>query len=124
MKNKKILIIDDDKLIKELYRRISEQLGAVGIAASSILEAREKIKEESPFDLIILDLILPHSNGWEILEELKENPDTENIPVIITTGIALSGDEINKLELQSSAIVNKSTFDVNEFTELLKDLLK
>jgi DNA-binding response OmpR family regulator len=80
----KILIVDDNPGIVELLQRKldREGYGVVGCVKSDC--AMEKILAEIP-DLVILDILMPGKSGWDVMEELKSNPDTASIPVIIST---------------------------------------
>ena len=87
-----ILVVDDDpavvrlleiNLVTEGYRVLTAQDGAACVRQALL---------ETP-DLIVLDLIMPHVDGYEALQELKDHPETEDIPIILLTG-KTSIDEI------------------------------
>lgn len=120
---KRILIIDDDKLVRTLYTTITERLGAEAVAVGNAKEARAEMKEGTHFDLILLDLIMSYENGWHFLDELSLNASTADIPVIVMTGASLSQEEIDKLLQKACAVVQKGTFDVDKFRKLLDELL-
>lgn len=83
-KQKKILIIDDEK---DLARMASLRLKANGFSVSEAFTAQEglrKVQEEEP-DLILLDVLLPDGDGYEISQRLKSNPETKDIKIIIFT---------------------------------------
>ena len=61
------------------------------ITAFNGLECLEKVKEDRP-DLIVLDVMMPEMTGFEVLEKLKKNPETESIPVIMLTARAQDSD--------------------------------
>jgi len=90
--NKKILLVDDDASIRELYKLKLSDADFDILEASNISEALKCAKEEQP-DLIFLDILLPEENGLEILRQLKEEDETADIPVIILT---ILKDESNK----------------------------
>jgi len=94
---KKILIVDDDVTLVEMY---SERLKAEGFeveAAPDGVECLLKTKEWKP-DLILLDIMMPKKNGFETLEELKSSPETESIPVIMLSAL-IQGE--NKTRVKS-----------------------
>ena len=88
---RKILTCDDEKHIVRLIQVNLERQGYEVITAFNGLECLEKVKEDRP-DLIVLDVMMPEMTGFEVLEKLKKDPDTENIPVIMLTARAQDSD--------------------------------
>lgn len=85
MDTKKILLIEDDYFINQLYMRILKQVGYKMVLAS---DGAEGIKlADNSYDLILLDIMLPKMNGINVLKKLKENPNTKKIPVILLTNL-------------------------------------
>lgn len=81
---RKILTCDDEKNIVRLIQVNLERQGYEVVTAYNGRECLEKVASEHP-DLIVLDLMMPEMTGFEVLEELKKNPETQNIPVIMLT---------------------------------------
>ena len=79
-----ILIVDDDDDIRHLLKYNLEKEGFITHQASNGLECLERIQEIKP-DLIILDVMMPEMDGWEVLAALQGNERTKNIPVIMLT---------------------------------------
>lgn len=122
MIKKKILIIEDDKFLLKLY---SDKLRRADFeVAESVTgeEALNKISADRP-DLIILDLILPKRSGFEILTELKLNPKTKNIPVIILTNLGQESDIKRGLEMGAADYLVKTDFSMNKLPQLVKEKL-
>ena len=88
---RKILTCDDEKHIVRLIQVNLERQGYEVITAYNGLECLEKVKEDRP-DLIVLDVMMPEMTGFEVLEKLKNDPETENIPVIMLTARAQDSD--------------------------------
>lgn len=88
---RKILTCDDEKHIVRLIQVNLERQGYEVITAFNGLECLEKVKEDRP-DLIVLDVMMPEMTGFEVLEKLKKDPETENIPVIMLTARAQDSD--------------------------------
>jgi len=88
---RKILTCDDEKHIVRLIQVNLERSGYEVIAAYNGAECLEAVKAETP-DLIILDVMMPEMTGFEVLEKLKADPTTENIPVIMLTARAQDAD--------------------------------
>lgn len=87
----KILTCDDEKHIVRLIQVNLERQGYEVITAYNGVECLEKVKEEHP-DLIVLDVMMPEMTGFEVLEALKKDPETESIPVIMLTARAQDSD--------------------------------
>ncbi len=83
---KYILVVDDDPDLVETIAMMLESNGfEVGKAYDGI-EGEEAIKQRRP-DLIILDVMMPRKDGYKLCAELKSNPDTEDIPIILLTAV-------------------------------------
>lgn len=77
----KILVADDEKSIREVMSYMFEERGFITRSARNGKEALEKAIQEKP-DIIILDIMMPEMDGLEAYRQLKENPDTQGIPII------------------------------------------
>ncbi|PIR06957.1 MAG: response regulator [Candidatus Komeilibacteria bacterium CG11_big_fil_rev_8_21_14_0_20_36_20] len=97
-KKAKILFIDDDNFLRKVYKsELSEHNYEVVLAANGD-EGLAKANTEDP-DLIILDMIMPKKNGFEVLIELQGNAKTKNIPVIILSNLGQDDDVKKGLDL-------------------------
>lgn len=81
----KILVVDDHPQIARLLQRVLQTDAHEVITASDGEEALQKIRQEWPA-LVILDVTMPKKNGYEVLHELKSDPATQQIPVIMLSG--------------------------------------
>ncbi len=119
----KILIIEDDKFLRELIARKLLKEGYEIIEAIDGEEGLKKVKEETP-DLILLDLILPGMDGFEVLTKVKDDPKTSLIPVLILSNLGQK-DEIEKgLSLGAVDFLVKAHFTPEEIVEKIKAVLK
>ena len=84
---KKVLVIDDEADIREIVRLYLTDEGCAVIEASNGQEGILKAQTEQP-DLIILDIMLPGINGFEVAKHLKDDPNTQHIPIIILSVLA------------------------------------
>ena len=103
---KKILIIDDDEIARYVFKGYLSDTHFTVIEAVNGVEGLKKAMDEKP-DVIFLDLIMPQMSGFEVLEQLKANPQTALIPVIILSSKLLSEEERAGLAQQAVAIVSK-----------------
>lgn len=124
-----ILLVEDNpgdvRLTREsLYdARIHNNM----IVASDGLEAMACLRREGEFadsnrpDLILLDLNLPRMNGFEVLNEIKEDPDLKRIPVVVLTTSQAEQDIIQSYNLYANAYVTKPV-DLEQFIRVLKSI--
>ena len=91
----KILLIEDDALFVKMYQKKFAHEGMELVAAYDGAEGVEKTKSDKPH-VIILDLMLPKMSGSEVLKKIKDDPQTNSIPVIVLTNLSTSADEVNK----------------------------
>ena len=117
---KKILIIDDDKIVLSVIVKVSGQYGAEVVTASDGSDAKEVLESSSQFDLIVCDLLIPHLSGWDIIELIEKSSVHKDSPVIIITGTRISEDEKRKLLKRVNAIAAKEAFTVERFKSLIE----
>lgn len=120
---KKILIIEDDKFLREL---IVKKLTKENYDVSEAMDGEEgvkKAKEEKP-DLILLDLILPGIDGFEVLARIKEDPALTPAPVIILSNLGQKEDVERGLELGAVDYLIKAHFTPGEIIEKIRAILK
>jgi CheY-like chemotaxis protein len=85
-----ILVVEDDTDIREALVEGLVAAGFLAPAAEDGVRAMELI-EESPPDLILLDLMLPRMTGWQLMEHLRENPALQDIPIVVVTAARYAG---------------------------------
>jgi two-component system alkaline phosphatase synthesis response regulator PhoP len=88
---KKILAVDDEKHIVRLVQVNLERAGYTVVTANDGKEALQKVADENP-DLVVLDVMMPYMDGFEVLQNLRRNPSTRDIPVIMLTAKAQDAD--------------------------------
>lgn len=91
MAQKKILVVDDEKHIVRLVEVNLQRAGYEVVVAYDGVQALDVVKREKP-DMIVLDVMMPRMNGFEVLKNLKANPETQEIPVIMLTAKAQDAD--------------------------------
>jgi len=109
-KNSVILIVDDSRLNREMLSRILIDDYTL-VFASSGMEALEIVTSDAPH-LILLDIVMPGMDGYEVLTELKKNENTRSIPVIVITGMSKAEDEVKGLLLGAVDYITKPFHDV------------
>tara|TARA_Y100000310_G_C20617822_1_gene781601 strand:- start:640 stop:1005 length:366 start_codon:yes stop_codon:yes gene_type:complete len=119
----KILIVEDDKFLREL---IIQKVGGEGYEVAAALDGEQGLKvaqEEKP-DAILLDLILPTMDGFEMLEKLKKQEETKDIPVIILSNLGQKEDVDKATQLGAADYMVKAHFTPAEVIEKIKSVVK
>jgi DNA-binding response OmpR family regulator len=93
MADGRVLVVDDEEGIRVLCRVNLELGGFEVLEAADGVEAMEKARSEHP-DLVFLDLMMPRMDGWEVLEQLKSEPATASIPVVVLTARTSEEDQM------------------------------
>ena len=119
---KKILVVDDEKDIISLLKFNLQAEGYKTVSAMDGDQALVLTEEEKP-DLVLLDIMLPDKDGWEVLRELRQNPKTENIPVIFLTAKDSEFDEVLGLELGADDYIIKP-ISMRKLLARIKKVLK
>ena len=97
-KNKKILCIEDEPEMIDLIRLILGRRGFEVAGAGGGKEGLEKVRQELR-DLVLLDLMMPDMDGWEVYQQMKADEKTKDIPVIVVTAKAQSIDKVLGLHI-------------------------
>ncbi len=120
---KNILIVEDDKFLRELIvRKVANE----GFNVSEAIDGEEgikKIKEEKP-DMVLLDLILPGIDGFEVLSRMKEDPALSSVPVIILSNLGQKEDIEKGMKLGAIDYLIKAHFAPGEIINRIKMHLK
>ena len=119
---KKILLIEDDKFLREL---MVKKLLTMDYDVTSAVDGESglsMIKEVKP-DVVLLDLILPGINGFEVLEKAKQNPEIADIPVIILSNLGQKEDIERGQKLGAADFMIKAHFTPQEVVNKIKAIL-
>lgn len=119
---KKILTIEDDRFLRQLIQKKLADSGFEALSASDGESGLTLIKEQKP-DLVLLDLILPGIDGFEVLATIKKDPETKDIPVIILSNLGQEGDVNKGVEYGAVDYMVKAHFTPNEIVEKVKQSL-
>lgn len=118
---KKILIVEDNIMNMELVQDLLELYGHKVIKAEDGIKALERLAEEK-IDIILLDMQLPKMGGLEVLDRIKKNPATADIPIIAVTAHAMKGSEEHFIEMGCVDYVSKP-IDIHKFRALIEKYL-
>lgn len=117
MKDKKtILVVEDDKFLVNIYRIKFAEKNFDVIVAMDGVEALEQLQKKIP-DIILLDLLMPKKDGFEVLAELKKNPQWKDIPVVVATNLGQSEDIKRALAMGANNYFVKSNVRIDEVVD-------
>jgi len=120
---RRILIVDDEEdLLKVLEKRLIGE-GCEVITARNGLEGVAKAKKELP-DLIILDIVMPEMNGWEVAQLLKETNKTRDIPIIFLTCLYNKEDEKRVGHHSGTNFLFAKPFEFSELMGIINSKIK
>ncbi|MEI7792494.1 MAG: response regulator [Candidatus Berkelbacteria bacterium] len=120
LQGKVILVADDDEAMSEIYAERVEAEGAIVLKAIDGVDTIQKINEFHPH-LVILDIMMPEMNGFEVLEKIKKDPVSRNIPVMILTALSDTKNRARGTELGAVEYIVKSEVMPIEVLRRIKD---
>ena len=120
--NTKVFIVEDDMFISSLLTKRFESVGAIIATSNAGDTAAASIKKEMP-NIVLLDIMLPGADGFQVLQQLKADPETRKIPVIMLSNM---GDKVHMDKAKQLGAVNfliKATLSIDEIiSEVAKQL--
>lgn len=116
---KKILIAEDEDILLNVLKDRFEVEGWKVTVAKNGVEAMEFINK-SKFDLVLLDLLMPKKDGFEVLKEVKDNPELKNLPIIVLSNLGGNEDIKKALALGANDYFVKTQHPMSEIVEKVK----
>ncbi|NQU82661.1 MAG: response regulator, partial [Parcubacteria group bacterium] len=120
----KVLVIEDDKFLRELIVRKLSGEKELDIVDAADGETGLKVFEKEKPNLVLLDLILPGIDGFEVLSQIKQNPALSSIPVIILSNLGQKTDIDKGIKLGAIDYMVKAHFTPNEIVNKVKQVLE
>mgnify|MGYP001565696531 CR=1 FL=1 len=120
---KKILLVEDDAAISVMYKGKLEADGFEVFAADNGATGLELARKEKP-DIVMLDIIIPQLDGFSVLGELKKDPKTKNIPVIMLTNLGTNEDKAKGEKMGAVDYLVKASLTPGKISEKIKQILK
>jgi CheY-like chemotaxis protein len=121
-KQPRVLVVDDEAANREWLTRVLEPAGFTVVIASGGQEAID-IARGSPPDLVMLDLMMPNVTGFDVVEALRANPSTVNIPIMVLTAKTLTDSDIRQLNGHVSTILRRGSTGASDLLSLLKQVV-
>ena len=120
---KKILIVEDDTFLQELEARKLSKEGYEILTAGDGAEGLRILKKEK-IDILLLDLLLPGIDGFELLEQIKKDKDLKEIPIVVFSNLSEEKDIEHAKSLGISEFMVKSNFTLDELVAKIKEITK
>ena len=117
----KILVAEDNPTNMKLITVALKKQGYTLLQAADGEEALEAAVRNAP-DLIIMDMQLPKTSGWEVTRKLRQMPDFGNVPIIAVTAYAMKGDKERAIEAGCNAYLPKP-IDINQLRSVVAEML-
>lgn len=120
---KKILLVEDDTTLQETLGKV---LKGEGFELFQAYDGEEGLKmaKEDKLDLILLDLVLPKMNGFEVLKKLKEAEETKDIPIIVLTNLESTEDIQKALYAGATTYLLKASYEIEDVIAKVKKTLQ
>lgn len=122
MAKKCILIIEDEETLQRTLSEYLEENGFITFSALDGEKGLELTKQKKP-DLIILDIILPKKDGFKVLEEIKKDKETKNIPVILLTNLESIEDIQKAFDKGATTYLVKSEYKLEDIVKKINETL-
>jgi len=123
VRKNKILIVEDDKFLREL---VAQKLNKEGLTVSATVTAEEALVllKKERFHLILLDIILPGMSGFDFLKQIKTNPNLSDIPVVILSNLGEEKDKKTATALGAKSFMVKAMHTPNDIVDEIKKVLQ
>lgn len=118
----KILFVEDEASLQKTVGEVLEQEGFEVLRALDGETGLQLAKTQNP-DLILLDLILPKKDGFQVIKELKEDPATSGLKIIVLTNLGGSSDVERAISLGATNYLVKADYEIEEVVQKIKEFL-
>lgn len=122
-KTKTILIAEDDRFLAKAYEAKLESSGFRVEIARDGEETLQKMKDVKP-DLLLLDLVMPNKNGFEVMEEARKDPTLKKIPIIIVSNLGQEADVKRGMELGAVDYLVKADYSLQQVVDLVSSKVR
>ena len=126
---KQILLVEDDPFLIDIYKTKLKEAGFEVKIATDGEEALEKLKQNNlqkkPLwpDLLILDVVLPHIDGWEVLRKIKEDEVLKDLKIVVLSNLGQKSEVERGLELGAAKYLIKAHYTPSQVVEEIKKIL-
>ena len=118
-----ILLVEDDPFLVDIYKRKLKDFGFDVVVSKNGLDALRKL-EKRKFDVVLLDIVLPDLDGWDVLAKIRNNPRLKSMKVVILSNLGQQDDVKRASELGVSRYLIKAHYTPSEVAKIIKDTLE
>ena len=122
MSKQKILVVEDDESMREVFSSALEDMNCILLQAGNGVKAVEIALKEKP-DLVLLDIMLPGMTGYQVCSKIRNSPEISSTPVIMVTGQNIQEAATKGLEVGAEDVLNKP-FNISELRLRVKTILQ
>ena len=119
---RRVVCIEDEQDVIDLMRVILERQGYEFIEAHGALEGMETVERTTP-DIVLLDLMMPNIDGWEVYDHLHENPETKDIPIIVVTARTQHDPRVTQMRVANSDYLVTKPFGPAQLVDTIQRVL-
>ncbi len=123
MNEKTILLVEDDPFLVDIYTTKLRDSGFLVETATDGTSGLRKLKEKE-FDLLVLDIVLPHIDGWQILKEIEGDEKFKNLKVVIFSNLGQKEEVEKGLKMGAVKYFIKAHYTPSEIVEEIKKILR
>lgn len=118
-----ILLVEDDPFLIDVYSTKLKEAGFEVSVAKDGQEVFEKLKEKKP-SLMLLDIVLPNIDGWEVLKKISNNPNLKDLKIIILSNLGEKSEVEKGLEMGAVKYLIKSHYTPSQIIDEIKEVLE
>jgi len=120
---KTVFVVEDDPFILDIYTTKLRESGFSVESSSNGQDCIKKVQEVKP-DLVLLDIVLPGLDGWEIIREIKKQGEFKDLPIVILSNLSQKQEVEKGLDLGAVKYLIKSNYTPGEVVDEIKDILR
>lgn len=121
--SRRVVCIEDEQDVIDLMRLILERQGFEFIEAHGALEGMETVEQTIP-DVVLLDLMMPNIDGWEVYDHLHRNPTTKDIPIVVVTARTQHDPRVTEMRIANSDHLVTKPFGPAQLVETIDRVLR
>lgn len=122
-KEKYVLIVEDDPFYSSIYKTKVEKEGIQAVLVHDGAAAMKEAREKKPA-LVVLDLIMPGKDGFQVLEELKADPDLKDVIVLVLSNLSQDEDIKRVMDMGATEYLIKSNIPLGDLIQKIKGYLE